>query len=619
VSYKFKILSDYPLAFWPAESVVSGGVLTFQQLLSNYANYTATLNGFDNYAELSGATIEDISGSQNNGIYLGTIYSGFLPLVSGFSQSRKLSGVSTIIYPVLNDYSGTNLSAGFANLNSYDNDFSIECWVNINTTSTSLIPIVGDPTNDIGLFYDKGNIVFKLDTQQISWTIPYKRKSMHIVATYTGQNAYLFIDGELQAEKSLSGNVFTNTEVVLTSGPVNTSQDYMLINCVALYRYALSAENIQSHYDLGHSIDSSEIVYPDSGQLFEAFDDAITTKYSYSYPADKSWENFLSNDLFYDTEDLSIKIAQGTGVSKTVTINDFFTIPTGPEMDSSRIEWDGDNGVSVLTSIDGTNYVSCINGQPVPQYSLSSFSTSRNLYIRIIMTTTDNSKYLPKLSGLSISFYNNQRFYSNNSSSYISTLEGVSGVSVKDIGLSNNTYEILSRDARNGVSVKAGSGFKLSTTMLVKTLEFFYTPSTLGNGGIINSAAGSGYSASNLSWSSNVIAKTNISKIYVNGVDKSTETDINNLFTKDHLYHVVITFTNPISGDIKINHSSVGAIEALYQNIAIYDYELTLNKSIEHLSLYKGTSPQVVSNSLASMTENSFNYYNYDWTVVESI
>jgi hypothetical protein len=393
----------------------------------------------------------------------------------------------------------------------------------------------------------------------------------------------------------------------------------MLINCVALYRYALSAENIQSHYDLGHSIDSSEIVYPDSGQLFEAFDDAITTKYSYSYPADKSWENFLSNDLFYDTEDLSIKIAQGAGVAKTVTINDFFTIPTGPEMDSSRIEWDGDNGVSVLTSIDGTNYVSCINGQPVPQYSLSSFSTSRNLYIRIIMTTTDDSKYLPKLSGLSISFYNNQRFYSNNSSSYISTLEGVSGVSVKDIGLSNNTYEILSRDARNGVSVKAGSGFKLSTTMLVKTLEFFYTPSTLANGGIVNSAAGSGYSASNLSWSSNVIAKTNISKIYVNGVDKSTETDINNLFTKDHLYHVVITFTSPISGDIKINHSSAGAIEALYQNIAIYDYEFTLNKSIEHLSLYKGTSPQVVSNLLASMTENSFNYYNYDWTVVESI
>jgi len=85
VSYKYKILSDYPLAFWPAESVVSGGVLTFQQLLSNYANYTATLNGFDNYAELSGATIADISGSQNNGIYLGTIYSGFLPLVSGFS------------------------------------------------------------------------------------------------------------------------------------------------------------------------------------------------------------------------------------------------------------------------------------------------------------------------------------------------------------------------------------------------------------------------------------------------------------------------------------------------------------------------------------------------------
>lgn len=619
MSYKLKILSDYPLAFWPAESVVSGGVLTYAQLLSNYASYTAALSGFANYSELSGATIADISGSENNGIYIGAIHYGFLPLVSGFSQSRKLSGLSSIVYPVLNDYSGTQLGAGFANINSSDNDFSIECWVNVNTTSTSLIPIVGDLTNDIGLFYDKGNIVFKLDTQLISWTIPYKKKSMHIVATYTGQNAYLFIDGEMQAEKSLSGNIFTNTEVILSSGPVNNSQDYMLINCIAVYRYALSSESIQSHYDLGHSIDSSEVVYPDLGQLFEVFDDAVTTKYSYSYPADKSWENFLNDDLFYDINDFSIKIAKGSGVSKTVTINDFFTIPSGPEMDSSRIEWDGDNGVSVLTSVDGTNYVSCINGQPIPQYSLSSFSASRDLYIRIVMTTTDNSKYLPKLSNLSISFYNNQRFYSSNSSSYISTLEGVNGVSVKDIGLSNNLYEIFSRDARNGVSVKQGSGFKLNTNMLVKTLEFFYTPSTIDDGGIVNSTAGTGYSASNLSWPLDVISKTNISKIYVNGVDKSTETDIHNIFVKDHLYHVVITFTNPISGEIIINYSVAGAIGALYQNISIYDYEFTLNKSIEHLSLYTGTAPQVVSNSLASMTENSFNYYNYDWTVVESI
>ncbi len=619
MSYKLEILSDYPLAFWPAESVVTGGVLTYQQLFSNYATYTATLNGFSNYSELSGATISDISGSENNGIYVGAIHSGFLPLVSGFSQSRKLSGTSSIFYPILNDYSGTRLSAGFGNKNSFDNDFSIECWVNINTTSNSLIPIVGDSTNQIGLFYDKGNIVFKLSTQQISWTIPYKRKSMHIVATYTGQNAYLFIDGEMQAEKSLSGNIFTNTEVNLSSGPVNNLQDYMLINCIAVYRYALLDEIVQSHYAAGQAIESSEVVYPDSGQLFEVFDDAITTKYSYSYPADKSWENFLNDDLFYDNNDSSIKIAQGSGISKTVTINDFFTIPSGPEMDSSRIEWDGDNGVSVLTSIDGVSYVACVNGQPVPQYSLSNFSTSRNLYIRIIMTTTDNSKYLPKLSSLSISFYNNQRFYSNNSSSYLSTLEGVSGVSTKDIGLSNSLYGTFSRDARNGVFVKEGSGFKLTTTMLVKTLEFFYTPSTIDDGGLVNSAAGTGYSASNLSWPLDVISKTNISKIYVNGADKSTQTDIHNIFVKDHLYHVVITFTSPISGDIIINYSTAGAISALYQNIAIYDYEFTLNKTVEHLSLYTGTSPQVVSNSLASMTENSFNYYNYDWTVVESV
>jgi hypothetical protein len=82
---------------------------------------------------------------------------------------------------------------------------------------------------------------------------------------------------------------------------------------------------------------------------------------------------------------------------------------------------------------------------------------------------------------------------------------------------------------------------------------------------------------------------------------------------------VVITFTNAISGQIDINYSTAGAISALYQNIAIYDYALTLAKSVEHFNLYLGNATVSLSNSLMSMTENSFNYYNYDWTVVQNI
>jgi hypothetical protein len=612
MSYRLNVLSNSPLAFWPLDSVSSSGLLTYQELLDDYSTYTQFLNGFDTYAESSGSTTPDISGSNNTGIYIGLLYEDAIPLVSGLAQSRKIKGSSSIFYPTLNDHTQPQSSVGFGTSNSSDNDFTLECWTYIDTSSTLDIPLIGDSSEDVGLFYSKGNIVFKLNSQEITWTIPYTKKALHIAATYSSGNAYLYIDGKMEVQKDLGNFAFSNTSLNLSSGPVNNSNDYMLINAVAIYRYSLSSQAIKNHYDSGKTIDSNQVVYPDGGELFNLYDNALSTKYSYSYPANRQWEDFLTSDLYYDNINNAIRIASGSGVAKTVILNDFITIPSGAEMDDSRIEWDGNNGITVQTSIDGINYQSCINGQAIPQYSLSSFSASRNLHIRITMTTSNNSLYLPKLYSLSMSFYNNQVFYANNSASYISPLQG-------DMGLSNNRYEILSRDARNGIALETGSAFSINTNTLTKSLEFFYTPSTINNGGLVKSISGSGYSASNFSWSSSVISKTNIDKIYVNGIDKSTQTDIHNIFAKDQMYHVVITFTNPISGQIDINYSTAGAISALYQNIAIYDYALTLAKSVEHFNLYLGNATVSLSNSLMSMTENSFNYYNYDWTVVQNI
>ena len=618
MSYKLKVLSDYPLAFWPAESVSGSGLMTYQDLIDTFDTYQDFVNAFGNYAEAGGSLTEDVSGSNNSAVYNGTYTDGLLPLVPGFIQSTKLTGSSSILYPVLNDYAGTTNAAGFGTSNSSDNDFTLECWAYFNTSSELEIPIFGDINNSVGLFYDNKNIVFKLNSQQISWTIPYLKKSFHIVASYTGSKAYLYIDGVLEEEKTLNNFTFSNTSLNLSSGPVSNLSDYILINCIAAYRYSLGLENVKAHYNLGKSINPVEIVYPDGGELFDIYDNALSTKYSYSYPATKSWDYFLNDDLYYDNINDAIRITYGSGISKTVTIEDFITIPSGPEMDNSRIEWYGDNGVSVETSIDGLTYVSCINGQPIPQYSLDSFDVSRDLYIRVILETSDDSKYLPKLYKLSISFYNDQVFNANNSSTYISTIQGVAASS-SDIGFSNDRYELLSRDSRNGLMVGSGSGFYINTATLINSLEFFYTPYSLTESGLINSDAGEGYEDSNFSWTPSLISKTNIDKIYVNGIDRSSETDIHNIFKKDQLHHVVVTFIDPISGTIKLNHSAGGAVQSLYQNIALYSYSLTQAQIEDHFNLYLGNSSVSLQNALMSVTENSISYYNYDWKVVENI
>jgi hypothetical protein len=566
MSYNLRVLSDNPLAFWPSGT-------------------------------------DDISGFDNQVSIVGSVDNTNLPLVIGAESSSKLSGTAAITYIDID---------GIATKNFSDDQFSIECWVRVNTTSSLEIPIVGDSSNDIGLFYKKGNIVFSIGTEYIEYTVPFLKKSLHIVAVYNKNKIILYIDGKIEAEKDLSNFSFLNESILIKSGPVNNSLDYMLLNCVSFYRSSLTKDQILSHYLENKSLSPTQIVYPDQGNFFELTDKSISAKYSYSYPANKSWQYFINdNNLYYNSQKEFIGVVKGNGDSQSIVIEDFITIPSGPEMNSSRIEWDGDNGVSVSVSIDGQNYQSCVNGQPIPQYSLSSFSQTRNLYIRVYFTTSDDSVYLPSLKFLSISFYNNQKIYSKNSSNYIA--------SQQDIPVSNNKYEILSTDNRNGISLKNLSSFYINTTTPTKSIEFFYTPYSIQNGGLVTSVATSGYSASSLTWSSNTISKSNISKIYVNGVDKTSQTNINNLFLKDSLHHVVIVFENSIYGEISINKSSVLGGQSLYQNLAIYESALSAEKVQDHFNKYVSSQGTIIEDQLGKMSELSVDYFNSDWIVVQNI
>jgi len=566
MSYNLRVLSDNPLAFWPSGT-------------------------------------DDISGFDNQVSIVGSVDNTNLPLVIGAESSSKLSGTAAITYIDID---------GIATKNFSDNQFSIECWVRVNTTSSLEIPIVGDSSNDIGIFYKKGNIVFSIGTEYIEYTVPFLKKSIYIVAVYNKNKIILYIDGKIEAEKDLSNFSFLNESISIKSGPVNNSLDYMLLNCVSFYRNSLTKDQVLSHYLENKSLSPTQIVYPDQGNFFELTDKSISAKYSYSYPANKSWQYFINdNNLYYNSQKEFIGVVKGNGDSQSIVIEDFITIPSGPEMNSSRIEWDGDNGVSVSVSIDGQNYQSCVNGQPIPQYSLSSFSQTRNLYIRVYFTTSDDSVYLPSLKFLSISFYNNQKIYSKNSSNYIA--------SQQDIPVSNNKYEILSTDNRNGISLKNLSSFYINTTTPTKSIEFFYTPYSIQNGGLVTSVATSGYSASSLTWSSNTISKSNISKIYVNGVDKTSQTNINNLFLKDSLHHVVIVFENSIYGEISINKSSVLGGQSLYQNLAIYESALSAEKVQDHFNKYVSSQGTIIEDQLGKMSELSVDYFNSDWIVVQNI
>ena len=623
MSYKSVILSDYPIGYYPLDDLTTVDVANYTALETAYATYQDILDDtlITSYASIYGDTAYDHSGCENDALYAGDPITEITPITIGNSRATKIGNGNSIQYSFLNDYTASATTSQFATIYSSDNDFTFEAWVHPVFTTNGLTKILADSDEAIGLFYDNENIVFKVQAEYVEYTIPHTDKVIHIVGIYSPTLLSLYIDGVLVNTSTISNFQFSNTALALTSGPTTDAGDYFLINSVAVYRYSLSQSQVQNHYNQNIGLAPIQIVDPDNGELFELYDENISTQFIYSYPGNKSWDYFITDDLYYNDTEQSLSIKKATG-SKTVILTDYISLPYAAVLDSSKIEWDGTPGITVEVSVDGTTYQTCENGQKIPQFTIASFNGNKQIYLKITLSTPNSNKYLPKISSLQIKFYNNQIAYASNSASYISTLEGLAGVSVYDMTIGNNKHPILSRNARNGIRTIASSGFYLNTTSSVNTLEFFYTPYALTTSGLISTASSASSAASNYSWgSTGTISKTNISAIYVNDVNKTAETNVSNVFKLGQMHHVVIVFTAAVSVKIKFAHSSSGSVPGLFQNLAIYPDQFTGTKASEHYHLYiYGSTSSILENSTTSMTvtENSVDYYDNDWVVIQN-
>ena len=591
MSYQLKVIKDYPIGFWTLD-------------------------------ESSGATAYDISGCGNHATYIGSPANNTLPLIVGGISGTKITNTAYITTPTTYDYYGSVASGGFGNKYTSDNDFTIEAWIYPKVSTANIATIFADTTNSVGLFWQNGNLIFKLNSERLDYTVANLKRVLHVVAVYSVYNMSIYVNGSMVATKSLLDFKFTNTSLNLQIGPTGHASDSFIVDAPAVYRYSLSLNKINNHLQANNSLPPIQIAYPENGQLFEFYDNGISNKFRFKYPQNKSWANFISTGLFYNSVDqyLSIEYA-AEAIAKTVYITDLISIPSGITMDSSKIEWEGYNGITVETSIDNSTWVQCVNGQPIPQYRLNSFSSAGLVYIKITMSTTDNSKYLPKLYSLSLSFYNNQTLYAENGGSYMSTFESLGGVSNPSVSMGSIKHPILSRDYNNGIRVAANSGFYINSNIPTRTIEFFYTPDALTNSGLITSVSNNGYAASNFSWTDGgTISKTNINSIYVNGVNKSSATNISSVFNAEDLHHVIITYTAAIYGPIKFNYeSSYQTVGSLIQNLCLYEDQFSAGNILIHYNLYLGRTAAIAEDSHIALTENSVIAYNNDWLVIQNI
>jgi hypothetical protein len=605
MSYQLKVIKDHPIGFWALD-------------------------------ETSGTTALDKSGCGNNGTYSGTLVlnSSLMPLVAGGLYGTNVTNVGWVQLPVTKNYYGSTVSNGLANKYTSDNDFTLEIWAFPKITTTGLTPIFADTTNSIGIFWQNGNLIFKIQDTSIEHTVVQKNQAMHIAAVYGSNSMSLYLNGTIVSSKILSGFAFTNSSTSFQVGPTTNVADSIIVDAPAIYRYSLSIDQIRKHYLASFPISPTQVVAPDSGELFVLSDLNIAKAYSVVYSVDKKWSEFYDANMYYDQNENSISLVSSeTAVAKSVVLTDKFTIPTGIGLISSKIDWNGSAwngsyGLKIETSVDGTTYTECENGKLIPGYKIGSseFNTVGQVYVRITLSTNDASRYLPKLYAIKFNFYTTKLIYAKNGPSYIepiqpSSTSGGLNASVWDYDLGAIDYPVLSRNIKSGLRPYP-PGFAVNTSSSIKTVEMIFSPVSTAANYLIYIDANTYYY-----WNgSGVISKgSNIAAIYVDGVDKTSATNISSYLLAGDVYHIVVVLTSAITTRIWFNvkvasnvWSDAGPANS-YNYIGIYESAFTASKALDHSDQYTGRPATIVTEPAITLTESSIKTYNRDWLVVKNV
>ena len=506
--------------------------------------------------------------------------SELMPLIAGGVRGTKVLSDTLVNFNV----------PGIANSFYADNSFSIEAWVVLPEYSASEVSIVADATNSIGLFYKNGNLIFKVGLNSAEYKVSNK-ESIYVVGQFSTNKISLYINGSLVNFTSLDKYRFENTSVNFRSGP---SLNNFIIDSVAFYKFNLSDAQIIKHYRNGiKEIKYSQIVSNDGGYLFSMNTAMMKPVMSYSYPKSRSWKNFINENVNMSVDEAYLYF--DSSLSGSFTFTDSIIIPDTLGITSSQIYWESDtDGISVKASIDGTTWEDCINGSPLPFFNKNDNQIAPVLYIQASMSSSDTSKYLPILKSIHVDFFKNKDFYCDNFGYYIS--------SDYDYSLPRSNSTILSYNKNNGLRMYNGHGFTINSDLSTRTIELIFTPD--GGQNVLFSAPSKIYEWDNLG----VISKTGVSSVYVNGIDRTSATNISEFFSIGLPHYVVITLSTNAATSLKFNQNQADTKSGgnnMYNNLSIYPTAFTQYDVARHYQLYTDNIINTVSDSLMTVSEST--------------
>jgi hypothetical protein len=359
----------------------------------------------------------------------------------------------------------------------------------------------------------------------------------------------------------------------------------------------MSNIQIRKHYLEGSKeINYFQIVHSDNGYLFTLNSSAIRPAFKYSYPKSKTWNELSEGDIIVSSDGQSIYFQKtDTALEKEFSFTDQIFIPEHLGITTSQVYWEPDiNGITVEASLDGNVWSQCNNREALPFFNKNDNQVSNSLYLRVTVSSADTSKYLPYLNSLYIDFFKNKTVYADNFGCTLS--------SDYDYSLPPFNSKTLSANRHNGLRMYNGHGFSLSDGVNAESIEMIFTPSTGKN--VLFSAPSKIYEWNN----SGNITKTGISSIYVNGINRTSSTNISDFLTIDMPHHIVINLSSASGSGIKFNQNqgdTNSGSNHMYSNIAIYESALSEANILNHYLLYTDNLIMAIDDAFLTITEDN--------------
>jgi hypothetical protein len=584
MSYKYTVLKDNPVAFFLLDEVRSGEAGVYSNLTTLYPTYQALKDNGVSYAAVSGLPIIDYTGNSMEGYAINTSAMEVLPIIGAGIRGTEINEDAQISLKAL----------GLGMNRNPDGAFAFEIWFSPDKDDNAEYLVMGDAENSIGLFYKNENIIFKCSPTHSVWHKVTKNEVMHVVGMFSKDKISLYVNGEIVSESPVNGFKFTNTSLNLSLGPANPGKKF-IVDSAAIYAYEIEEAKILNHYRAGYKETKySQIVYSNNGILFSLNSASIRPDISYRYPGVKTLEELISGDAYYNSEYNRIEFEETDLIeTKTFSFQERLYISNPEDIVSSKICYGQDvDNILVEIQIPNQPWAVCKNNSPMPYYNKNQNSGSPILDIRVTMTTQDSSFDLPYFDKLEIDMYLNKDFYADNSGSKIH--------SAYDYAVGQYNYPVRMQNKYNGLSMYSGHGFSVDLSIEPRTIEMFFTPRA-GQNVLFSSAS------SSIKWAANgVITKAGISAIYVNGINRTSETNISTFLLNDISHHILIVLAQPAL-NIKFNQNQLDTeygTSNLYNNIAFYEKAFTSAEAISNYRLYCSDNSKVITDPGVTISES---------------